>query len=241
MNATATRTASTPLARRLARAAGIALAGLRGSGPGGRIVAADIADTRSTAMPPAAAPAARGRRSSTPYARRQARGAGIELAAITGSGPGGRIVGSDIARARDVEIVVECRTAALESLRDRLNLALPKGAVPIAATDLLVKAIAWALARDAAGPVDIALVDTGGAVRQLVRGADRSGAAAIAAMRAESPSAHAGAATVAARVGPSGGLRLTIRPGAAAQGFASKAALARRIRDAIEWPTALLL
>lgn len=242
MNAPAPRTSSTPLARRLARAAGVDLGGLRGSGPGGRIVAADIAAGGARQVPAVVATRpSGGRRPSTPYARRLARGAGIELAAIAGSGPGGRIVGSDIARARNVEIIVECRTVALESLRERLNLALPKGAVPIAATDLLVKAVAWALARDSAGPVDIALVDAGGAVRQLVRGADRSGAAAIAAMRTEPPAAQVGATMVAARIGPSGGLRLTIRPGAAARGFANKAVLAQRIKDAIEWPTALLL
>jgi pyruvate/2-oxoglutarate dehydrogenase complex dihydrolipoamide acyltransferase (E2) component len=51
-------TTITPLARRLAGEAGIDLSKVKGSGPHGRIVAADIAGARTTAASPAPAPAA---------------------------------------------------------------------------------------------------------------------------------------------------------------------------------------
>lgn len=50
------RVKSSPLARKLAKEAGVELAGLQGSGPGGRIIAKDIAGAKSAA--PAAAPSA---------------------------------------------------------------------------------------------------------------------------------------------------------------------------------------
>lgn len=70
---------------------------------------------RQTATPPAAAPApahapaettrhaapsaARGRTLSTPYARKLAKGAGLELASISGTGPRGRIKAADVEQA----------------------------------------------------------------------------------------------------------------------------------------------
>lgn len=53
------RLKASPLARRVAREAGVALEGIAGSGPGGRIVRADVEVARgaSTAAPPAQAPA----------------------------------------------------------------------------------------------------------------------------------------------------------------------------------------
>lgn len=229
--------ASTPLARRLAREAGIALAGLAGSGPGGRIVAADIAAPRRAPLP-SLLPA--DRRPSTPFARRLARAAGLDWARLAGSGPNGRVTAADVRRAGDDTVTVECNTAALEALRDRLNAALAKGASAVTASDLLVKAVAWALARGRGGPVDLALVDAGGTVRALFRAADRTGVAAIAAQRGTPPGRHDGAATLAARIGAAGGLTLTIRTGGG-PGVTDKATIARRVKDAIEWPTALLL
>ncbi len=84
-----------PIARRLARERGVNLADLTGSGPGGRIVEKDVLEY--TPAPPVAAPELQdGRILASPIARRLARERGINLAAVTGSGPGGRIVEKDI-------------------------------------------------------------------------------------------------------------------------------------------------
>ena len=83
---------ASPIARRLARERGVDLATVTGSGPGGRIVEADVLAAADAAR--AAADA--GRLLASPLARRLARERGIDLAALTGTGPGGRIVEADI-------------------------------------------------------------------------------------------------------------------------------------------------
>ncbi|MGW0183414.1 dihydrolipoamide acetyltransferase family protein [Nocardia sp. NPDC003345] len=114
---------ATPLIRRLAAEAGIDLTAVRGSGPHGRIMRADIdaavaacAPARPTAPVPepgSAAPAgapvtsnAAAPRESPPsrrasgYARRLAAEAGVDWASLDGSGPGGAV------RARDVRAAI---------------------------------------------------------------------------------------------------------------------------------------
>ncbi len=83
---------ASPIARRLARERGVDLAIISGSGPGGRIVEADVLAAADAARSSAEA----GRVMASPLARRLARERGIDLATITGSGPGGRIVEADI-------------------------------------------------------------------------------------------------------------------------------------------------
>jgi pyruvate dehydrogenase E2 component (dihydrolipoamide acetyltransferase) len=101
------RILASPAARRLARELGVTLAGLAGSGPGGRIVEADVKAARrsaasaapATAIPPQAASARAGRAPTSPIARRTAAELGVDLAAVQGSGPGGRITREDVERA----------------------------------------------------------------------------------------------------------------------------------------------
>ena len=91
---------ASPIARRLARERGVDLETLTGTGPGGRIVEADVL----TAADAARAAAEAGRILASPLARRLARENGLDLADISGTGPGGRIVEADIeaaATARD--------------------------------------------------------------------------------------------------------------------------------------------
>ena len=80
---------ASPIARRLAREQGVDLANLTGSGPGGRIVEADV-------LAAAAVMSAPGGVLASPLARRLAREGGIDLSSLTGSGPGGRIVEADV-------------------------------------------------------------------------------------------------------------------------------------------------
>ena len=93
---------ASPIARRLARERGVDLEALTGTGPGGRIVEADVL----TAAEAARAAAEAGRILASPLARRLARENGLDLADISGTGPGGRIVEADI------EAAVTARDAA---------------------------------------------------------------------------------------------------------------------------------
>ena len=83
---------ASPIARRFARERGVDLAAITGSGPGGRIVEADVLAAADAARVAAEA----GRIKASPLARRLAREQGIDLEAVTGTGPGGRIVEADI-------------------------------------------------------------------------------------------------------------------------------------------------
>jgi pyruvate dehydrogenase E2 component (dihydrolipoamide acetyltransferase) len=111
---------SSPNARRIARERGIDFTRLNGTGPGGRIITADVLDAAAAApaapaaqqtapaaqqAAPAAqqtepaAPAATSPRSVTPLVRRDAAAAGVDLTAVVGTGPGGKILRSDVAAA----------------------------------------------------------------------------------------------------------------------------------------------
>ncbi len=101
------RAPASPIARRLAREAGIDLALVPGTGPGGRIVEADVlafrarpapvAPTPARAAPvTAAAPVPAGGVQASPLARRLAEQLGLDLGRIQGTGPGGRITKEDV-------------------------------------------------------------------------------------------------------------------------------------------------
>ncbi len=86
---------ASPIARRLARERGVDLDSITGSGPGGRIVEADVLAAAEAATVAAIA----GRILASPLARRLAREQGLDLATIVGTGPGGRIVEADVTAA----------------------------------------------------------------------------------------------------------------------------------------------
>ncbi len=118
------RVKATPVARKIAAECGIDLASVQGSGPGGRIVAEDL-DTPPpptvVAVPVAIANAVvqvAGRIKSSPFARKLAGEAGIDLAGLTGTGPGGRIIGADVtvAAAAPAPLSAPVATAAGSSL-----------------------------------------------------------------------------------------------------------------------------
>lgn len=94
------RVPSSPIARRLAKEAGLELAAINGTGPGGRITEADVVAAKAAPKPvttpaPAPAPAAR-EVVASPLARRLAERLGVDLATVHGSGPGGRITQEDV-------------------------------------------------------------------------------------------------------------------------------------------------
>ncbi|MEN4100252.1 MAG: E3 binding domain-containing protein, partial [Anaerolineaceae bacterium] len=91
---------ATPLAQRIAAAEGISLAGLQGSGAGGKIVREDVRralDRREAEAAPVLQP---GKVPASPAARSLAAQHGIALAEVAGSGPQGRVQGWDVQKHR---------------------------------------------------------------------------------------------------------------------------------------------
>jgi len=138
------RIKASPLARRLAGQRGIDLAALTGSGPGGRIVKADI-DGAAAAPAPAQAPAA------TPAPAAAAAAAAIpdipqESAKLSN-------IRKTIARrlteskqtVPHIYLTVDVQLDALLELRAELNASLESRGVKLSVNDLLIKALAVAL------------------------------------------------------------------------------------------------
>ncbi|GIV68732.1 dihydrolipoamide acetyltransferase family protein [Caldilinea sp.] len=94
-----------PVAQRMAAATGVDLTQVTGSGPQGRIVKSDVAGALQAQAPQRAQPQEDETRRvrATPAARRLAREHGIALAALTGSGPQGRIQAADVEKALSSE------------------------------------------------------------------------------------------------------------------------------------------
>lgn len=86
-----------PVAQRMAEAAGIDLEAVTGSGPAGRIIKRDV--TQAATPAPGNLPAG-GRLRATPAARRIARAHSIDLTNVQGTGPAGRIQAVDVETAR---------------------------------------------------------------------------------------------------------------------------------------------
>ena len=92
-NASDGRVKSSPAARRLAEELGVDYTILTGTGPGGRIVEIDVQAASAGGAPAAAVPS---NIKASPLAKRLAEQKGVNLALVIGTGPGGRIVESDI-------------------------------------------------------------------------------------------------------------------------------------------------
>ncbi|MFE9109967.1 2-oxo acid dehydrogenase subunit E2 [Streptomyces collinus] len=95
VNGTAGRLLSSPNARRVATAADVDLTAVRGTGPGGRIVSEDVEEFLA-ALPGDRTPVPPGGSSFSPLVRKLAKERGLDLSAVTGTGPGGRIRRSDL-------------------------------------------------------------------------------------------------------------------------------------------------
>jgi pyruvate dehydrogenase E2 component (dihydrolipoamide acetyltransferase) len=97
------RVVSSPAARRLAGELNVDIAALRGTGPGGRIVEADVraaaAAPASAVASAATAPPSAAAGPASPLAKRLAAELGVDLSRVHGTGPGGRITKEDVERA----------------------------------------------------------------------------------------------------------------------------------------------
>ena len=132
-----------PVARRLARERGIDLARLRGSGPGGRIVRADVENYREAAPAPAPAAAA------IPAAvQRTPPPESEDVEYVRPNSMRRRIAATTIESQQTIPhfyITMEIDAAPLQSFRRQLNASLPEGGTRVTVNDLVVKATALTL------------------------------------------------------------------------------------------------
>ena len=168
---------ATPVAQRLAAAAGVDLSAVQGTGLRGRVTKVDV---MAAAAPPP------GKVRATPAARRSAREQEVDLQTIAGSGPRGRVQAADVAtvaltpgpspqigrgetvvvplagmrrtiaermtasyrEAPHITFTVRVDMSGFERVRAQFNARAEAAGVPRASvTALIVKAVAWALKR----------------------------------------------------------------------------------------------
>ncbi|MEI8179095.1 dihydrolipoamide acetyltransferase family protein [Aestuariivirga sp.] len=137
---------ATPLARRLARQAGLSIAAITGSGPRGRITAADVRSTEEAKPAAAPAPAA----TPDPVQKLYARGS-FEVIPVDGMR---RTIAARLTESKQTVphfyLSVTCTLTTLMATRERLNAAAPKGADgqplwKLSINDFIIKAMALAL------------------------------------------------------------------------------------------------
>ena len=196
------RIAASPLARRMAKQAGLDLAAIAGSGPHGRIVKADIEKALAAGAPAAEAPAARPAAAAGP-----APSATTVRPALAEAGPEDReiphsnvrkVIARRLTEAdRDIPQIylsVDMEIDRLLGARREINEAL-EGAAKVSVNDMVIKAAALALRRVPAvnaqwtdtatvqlGAVDIsvAVAYEGGLITPIIFDADCKGLAQIA-------------------------------------------------------------
>jgi pyruvate dehydrogenase E2 component (dihydrolipoyllysine-residue acetyltransferase) len=186
-----------PLARRMARQAGLDLAGLAGSGPHGRVVKADVEAALRAPSPAAPAPAA-----PAPAARAPAPAPIITAPhRLVPNSSMRKVIARRLSEAkREIPhfyVSIDIEIDALLKLREELNARSPKegpGAFRLSVNDLIIKAAAVTLRRvptvnasytednivlydDVDISVAVSIPD--GLITPIVRQADRKGLAAI--------------------------------------------------------------
>jgi pyruvate dehydrogenase E2 component (dihydrolipoamide acetyltransferase) len=85
-----------PAVRRLVIANNLDPSGIAGSGKDGRLTKADVVEAMAATPPARSAASSDARVAASPLARRIAEAKGVELSALTGSGPNGRIIKADL-------------------------------------------------------------------------------------------------------------------------------------------------
>lgn len=203
------RVKASPLARRLASAKGIDLAGVAGSGPNGRIVKADLDGAKegvvkAEAAQPAAAPAPAPAVASAPAAKpapaaapASAQDFGIPHEVIKLSGMRktiARRLTESKQQVPHIYLTVDIRLDKLLKLRGELNAGLESRKVKLSVNDLLIKALGVALVQvpecnvQFAGDqmlqfkradISVAVSIPGGLITPIVTEADSKGVAAI--------------------------------------------------------------
>jgi len=150
---TGERVIASPLAKRLAGAKGVDLAALKGSGPGGRIVRADV-DSAEPGKPATSQPAAKPTPAATPAAPASQKltdaipDFGIPFADQKLSSMR-KVIARRLTESKQtvphIYLTVDIRLDALLKLRGELNEALAARNVKLSVNDLLIKALGAAL------------------------------------------------------------------------------------------------
>ncbi len=201
------RIASSPLARRLAKEAGLDLSAISGTGPHGRIVERDVKAAQAGGG--AKAPAAQGAKPSAPAMARGMSDETIKKLYEPGSfeeiphDSMRKVIASRLVEAKQTiphfYLTVDCNLDALLAAREAINAAAPKNkdkqpAYKISVNDFVIKAMALALQRvpDANvtytentmlkhkhSDIAVAVSIPGGLITPVVRKAETKGLAAI--------------------------------------------------------------
>ncbi len=184
------RVKASPLARRLASEAGVALEDVRGSGPGGRITKADIEAASARGAAPAKAAAA-------PRPRYTPAVEGPEVEEIPHTQMRktiARRLAESIGPVPTFYLTIDVDATRLTDARQRVNARLEKEGVKASVNDFILKAVAMALARhpevnaswgdDAIRRyrrvhVGVAVAVDEGLITPVIRDADRKGIADI--------------------------------------------------------------
>ncbi|MBX7540678.1 pyruvate dehydrogenase complex dihydrolipoamide acetyltransferase [Qipengyuania sphaerica] len=142
-----TRIKASPLARRIAEQKGLDLSSITGSGPGGRIVKADVEDAKPGAAPAkeAAAPAPAPAKPATMGGDLDAPYEAQKLNNVR------KVIARRLTEAKQtiphIYLTVDVRLDALLKLRSELNKSLEADGIKLSVNDLLIKAQARALQR----------------------------------------------------------------------------------------------
>ncbi|NBB16897.1 pyruvate dehydrogenase complex dihydrolipoamide acetyltransferase [Caulobacter sp. SLTY] len=201
LNGSGDRIFASPLAKRLAQAAGLDLAALKGSGPHGRIVKADVDAARGKAPAeapsfPGAAPASAPARAPQSLAQMGIPDGSYDLVPLDG-------MRKTIARRmtdsfRDIPhfpLTIDLEIDGLLAARSKINAMLEKDGVKVSVNDLVMKAVAVALKRVPEAnasyspeglamhhhaDIAMAVAIDGGLITPIIRKADTKGLAKIA-------------------------------------------------------------
>jgi len=143
-NGAGDRVVASPLAKRIAEQQGVDLASIKGSGPNGRIVKADVEGAQPASTPAASAPSA----PAAAPAAIAAQDFGIPHAVEKLSGMR-KTIARRLTESKQtiphIYLTVDIRLDALLKLRSELNTALESQGVKLSVNDMLIKALAKAL------------------------------------------------------------------------------------------------
>jgi pyruvate dehydrogenase E2 component (dihydrolipoamide acetyltransferase) len=194
---------ASPLARRMARQAGLDLATISGSGPHGRIVKADVERAMAAPRPAAAptpAPTAAAPAATAPAAAAPAAVVALTNVTAVPNSTMRKVIARRLSESkRDIPhyyLTIDCNIEALLDLREQLNRRAPEGegVYKLSVNDFVVRATALALkAYPAANcswtedaillfntvDVCVAVATPAGLITPVVRNADQKGLAAI--------------------------------------------------------------
>ena len=189
------RIIASPLAKRIAEQKGIDLSGVKGSGPNGRIVKADVESATAGAAPAkaeAAAPAPSAPKPATLGGDLDAPYEAQKLNNVR------KVIAKRLTEAKQtiphIYLTVDVRLDALLDLRKQLNASLEADGVKLSVNDLLIKALARALQRVPAcnvsfqgdelfqyarEDISVAVAAPSGLITPIIRDAGRKGLAQI--------------------------------------------------------------